>query len=60
MYLFCVFWFSMDLERAKVCGEGVSLMELCEKMGCYAQIYLHDGKQIFQGKFGDFAGVIAL
>jgi len=60
MYLCCVFWFVMDLERGKACEEGVLWMESCKKMESYVQICLKDGKQRFQGKFGDFARVIAL
>ena len=60
MYLFCVFWVLMDLERAKACEGEVLLMELCKKMEWYAQICLKDGKQRFRGIFGDFAGVIVL
>jgi len=60
MYLFCVLWFFVNLERATACEGEVSLMELCKKMGCYAQICLEDGKEGFQGKFDDFAGVVAL
>jgi len=60
MYLFCVFWFLMDLERAKACEGEVLWMESCKKMECYAQIRLKDGKQRYQGKIGDFAWVVAL
>ena len=44
MYLCCVFWVLVGLERGKACEEGVLLMELCKKMGCYAQTCLKDGK----------------